>query len=573
MRFCYSPVRIRSLIFVAAWFGAGMFQLRGETSVSPLTQLERKTPSWLTKAVFYQIYPQSFFDTNGDGIGDLPGITSKLDYIQSLGANAIWLNPIYDSPFGDAGYDVRNFKLVAPRYGTNEDAKRLFAEAHRHGIHVLLDLVAGHTSVENPWFKDSCQGVASEHANWYVWGPEDLKDGAFIESPGPRPGKYLKNFFSFQPALNYGFGMPDPSKPWERRPEDPSCVAVREAMRDVMKYWLEMGCDGFRVDMASSLIKKDDGKALKSLWQDYRSWLDAAYPEAILVSEWSQPDQAIPAGFNVDFIIHFGNPAYKYLMNPALGNLKQNHSFFSGDGSGDIQEFLQNYLPVYQKTKALGFISMPTANHDFSRPRFQGREIPDLKVIYTMLLTMPGVPFIYYGDEIGMRNLPDWPKKEGAMWRGSCRSPMQWNSNANAGFSSAPARNLYLPIDPDPNRPTVAGEEKDPDSLLNFTRQLIRLRQANPSLGNLGGFKPLYAEKGKYPFVYLRSGGPDSFIIVLNPSNAAQTCMLPLLKNAVPVVASGVELKETQLKTSPVSYGVFKVNKNAWLEEENQPSR
>lgn len=544
----------------------GLCRACGEDRIPPLTQLRRKTPEWLTKAVFYQVYPQSFYDTNGDGIGDLPGLIAKLGYIKSLGANAIWVNPIYDSPFGDAGYDVRDYKRVAPRYGTNEDAKHLFDEAHRLGIRVVLDLVAAHTSSQHAWFKDSCGGAASQHADWYVWA-NGAADDSFIKSPGPRAGYYLKNFFPLQPALNYGYGNPDPSKPWEKRPDAPACKAVREAMRDVMKYWLDMGCDGFRVDMASSLIKKDDanGTAIKSLWQDYRSWMDAAYPHAVLVSEWCDPGQAIPAGFNVDFLIHFGNPAYTELMNPLTGTAKPNHSFFSVDGSGDIQRFMQNYMPMYEKTKELGFIALPTANHDFNRPRSQGREIPDLKVVFTMLLTMPGVPFIYYGDEIGMRDLPGWPAKEGAMWRGSCRSPMQWNSGTNAGFSNAPREKLYLPLDPDPNRPTVAGEETNPASLLNFTRQIIRLRQANPSLGNLGGFKPLYAEKGKYPFVYLRSGGPDRFIIAVNPSHSGQTCVLPLMKKAVPVLVSGVEVRDMELKMSPSSYGIFMMDRNASL--------
>jgi len=514
----------------------------------------------LEKAVFYQVYPQSFYDSNGDGIGDLPGLISKLDYIASLGVNAIWLNPIFDSPFGDAGYDVRDYKLVSPRYGTNKDAKRLFDEAHKRGIHVILDLVAGHTSAEHPWFKDSCQGETSQHANWYVWATNP-PDDTFIKSPGARQGSYLKNFFPFQPALNYGFGKPDPSKPWEKSPDSPDCMAVREGMRDVMKFWLDMGCDGFRVDMASSLVKNDpDRTGIKALWQDYHGWLDANYPEAVLVSEWCNPQVAIPAGFNVDFLIHFGNQAYKHLILGRRGAVTIK-PFFSVDGSGDIQGFLNLYLPEYEKTKSLGFIAIPTANHDFIRPRSCGREIPDLKVMYTLLLTMPGVPFIYYGDEIGMRNLSDWPEKEGSKVRSSCRTPMQWNSETNAGFSTASAQSLYLPIDEDPDRPTVADEEKNPDSLLNLTKQLIALRQKNPSIGNLGGFKPLYAEKGKYPFVYLRSGGSDNFVIAVNPSCIPCACEVPLLGNSIPMIASGMAVKGTKLVCGPKSYGVFKQNR------------
>ena len=536
--------------------------VHGATDTPPLVKLERPVPAWLTNAVFYQIYPQSFADTNGDGIGDLRGIISKLDYVKSLGVSAIWLNPFYDSPFGDAGYDVRDYKKVAPRYGTNLDAKLLISEAHKRGIRVIVDLVAGHTSVEHPWFQESLHKDAKTDKGFYVWAPKDANVQDFIASPGPREGKYLKNFFPFQPALNYGYGRPDPARPWEHRPSSPDCMAVREAMRDVMKYWLDQGCDGFRVDMAASLIKKDDNKELAALWNDYRTWLKRYKPDAVLVSEWSNPAKAIPSGFDIDFIIHFENPAYRHLMNPIVQRDNANHSFFSVDGSGDITAFLAEYLQQYEKTKALGFISLPTGNHDFSRPRFQGREIPDLKVIYTMLLTMPGVPFIYYGDEIGMRNLKGWPDKEGAQWRGSCRSPMQWTAGTNAGFSTAPADKLYLPLDPDPQRPNVADQEKDPNSLLNFTRQLIALRQKNPSLGPLGGFKPLYAQKGAYPFVYLRSGGPENFIVAVNPSPAATECDVPELDGATLILGSGVEATGTKLKMAPASYAIYRTKNN-----------
>jgi len=546
--------RARSCLLAACLSAAA----HGAPDAPPLVKLERPVPAWLATAVCYQIYPQSFADTNGDGIGDLRGIIAKLDYVKSLGVDAIWLNPIYDSPFGDAGYDVRDYKRVASRYGTNADAKLLFAEAHKRGIRVVVDLVAGHTSVEHPWFKDSCRQNRPAKPDFYIWSPPDSNNGDFIAGPGPRDGKYLKNFFPFQPALNYGYGRPNPGRPWEKLPSDPNCVAVREAMRDVMKFWLDQGCDGFRVDMAASLIKNDDGKALTALWQDYRTWLKRYKPEAVLVSEWSNPSKAIPAGFDIDFLIHFESPAYRLLMNPVLNRENANHSFFSVDGTGDITAFLAEYLPQYEKTKTLGFISLPTGNHDFSRPRFQGREIPDLKVVYAMLLTMPGVPFIYYGDEIGMRNLKGWPDKEGAMWRGSCRSPMQWSADANAGFSTASADKLYLPLDPDPKRPNVADEVRDPDSLLHFTRQLIALRHKHPSLGSLGGFKPLYARKNTYPFVYLRSGGPENFLIAVNPSHAATECEVPELDGAKRVASSGAETNGTKLKMGPASYAIYR---------------
>ncbi len=528
-----------------------------ETAPS-LTTLDRKVPDWLTKAVFYQIYPQSFYDSNGDGIGDLPGITSKLDYIKSLGVTAVWLNPIYDSPFGDAGYDVRDYLKIAPRYGTNEDAKKLFQEAHRRGIRVVLDLVAGHTSREHAWFKDSSASASGKHADWYIWSD----DPKWVKSPGARAGFYYKNYFDFQPALNYGFAHPDPLKPWEKPSDSRECTEVREEMRAIMRYWLDLGCDGFRVDMASSLIKGDNkDDELRALWQNYRSWLNEHYPQAVLISEWSEPSQAIPDGFDVDFLIHFHNPAYRYLLQPMLQSNAPNTSFFSTNGAGNIKAFTDQFVPQYERTKNLGFISLPTGNHDFSRPRFMGREIPDLKVVYSMLLTMPGVPFIYYGDEIGMRNLKGWPDKEGAVWRGSCRSPMQWSPDPKAGFSTADTNSFYLPLDPDPRRPNVATEETDPDSLLNFVRTLINLRSKELSLGNLGGFSVLYAEANKYPFVYLRSGGPDDFVVALNPGNQAVSWSDPRMVDARTEISRNATLKGQKISLGPASFGIYRLLK------------
>ena len=195
---------------------------------------------WLKDAIFYEIYPQSFYDTNGDGIGDIPGITAKLDYIRSLGCNALWINPWYDSPFKDAGYDVRDYKAIAPRYGTLEDARELFRAAHEKGIHVLLDLVAGHTSEEHRWFLERGREERNEVSDRYIW-----TDSAFTPADGlrfvggemPRDATYVINFFMCQPALNYGFRQI--TQPWQQNVNDPGPLATREAMKDVMRFWLD----------------------------------------------------------------------------------------------------------------------------------------------------------------------------------------------------------------------------------------------------------------------------------------------------------------------------------------------
>mgnify|MGYP000065528992 FL=1 len=180
---------------------------------------EKKQPEWLDKAVFYEIYPQSFRDTNADGIGDFNGIIEKLDYIKELGCTALWLNPCFLSPFGDAGYDVEDYYTVAPRYGTNEDLVHLFEEAHKRQMHVLLDLVPGHTAVTCKWFKESMKAEKNQYTDRYVWtdsaweSPENM---ATIRGISDRDGSCVVNFFSHQPALNYGFYQPDPSKKWQQ---------------------------------------------------------------------------------------------------------------------------------------------------------------------------------------------------------------------------------------------------------------------------------------------------------------------------------------------------------------------
>ena len=243
---------------------------------------------WLDNAVFYEIYPQSFHDTNADGIGDLQGIIEKLDYIKELGCNALWLNPCFTSPFGDAGYDVADYYTIAPRYGTNADAKRLFEEVHKRDMHILLDLVPGHTSVEHKWFKESMKAGKNEFTDRYVWtdsvweSPEDM---ASIRGISDRDGACAVNFFSMQPALNYGYYKPE--KSWQQSVDAPGPKATLEEMKNVMRFWLTMGCDGFRVDMAGSLVKNDeDGKGTIGLWKKVRSFLDEEFPGAAMVSEW-----------------------------------------------------------------------------------------------------------------------------------------------------------------------------------------------------------------------------------------------------------------------------------------------
>ncbi len=539
------------------------------------TKKNKRRPSWVANAIFYEVYPQSFLDTNGDGIGDLPGVIAKLDYIRSLGCDAIWLNPCFESPFGDAGYDVSDFYKVAARYGTNADLKLLFKEAHKRGLRVCLDLVAGHTSTEHPWFQKSAQATKNKYTNRYVW-TDSVWHGAGVPAVSgfsERDGAYMTNFFHFQPALNYGFAKPDPKKPWQLPVEHPDCLATREEMKNIMCYWLDAGADGFRVDMASSLVKGDtDFKETMKLWADMRAMYDTEYPEAVLIAEWSDPARAIAAGFHIDFLIHFNDPAYTSLFRSEperdLFGMFENvtRSFFDRKGRGDIRVFLDYYLKHYRETRGAGHISIPTGNHDIMRLA-EGRTMEELKVAFTFLMTMPGVPYLYCGDEIGMGYVRGLVSKEGGYNRTGARTPMQWSSGKNAGFSTAKAKDLYLPIDPAKNRPTIRAQETDPESLLNYFRLLSKLRREHPALGGDGDFEPLYAEKNQYPFVYQRKLGAETIVVAVNPSAQAVSADIrpgKVIPNPRSLSSHGATVERTKsgwkITMAGISFGVFKLD-------------
>lgn len=474
---------------------------------------------WLKDAVFYEIYPQSFNDTNGDGIGDLQGIIEKLDYIKELGCNALWLNPCFASPFGDAGYDVADYMQIAPRYGTNEDMRRLCEEVHKRSMHILLDLVPGHTSIEHPWFKESMQAYKNEYTDRYIWsdniwsGFEGMTSIAgSIRGFSPRNGSCAVNFFSSQPALNYGFA--NPTEKWQFTPDSEAALATREEMKNVMRFWLDIGCDGFRVDMAGAMVKNDvDSKETIKLWQDFRAFLDKEYPNAVLVSEWGEPDKSLEGGFHMDFLLHFGPSHY-------LDLFRVEEPYFSRRGKGDISEFMETYMKNYKLTDGKGLICIPSGNHDMPRMAWK-LDQEELKVAFAFLLSMPGVPFIYYGDEIGMRYLEDLVSVEGGYDRTGCRTPMQWDATKNAGFSTAEKDKLYICQDETADRPHVAAQMAEENSLWHEVQRLIALRKEHAALLSFGTFEPVYVRESKYPLIYKRSSKEESIYVVLNPSGEA----------------------------------------------------
>jgi glycosidase len=505
-------------------------------------------PVWAQNAVFYQIYPQTFYDTDGDGIGDLKGIIQKMDYIKSLGVDAIWLNPFFESPFCDAGYDISDYYKVAPRYGTNDDAKQLFTEAHKRGMKVIFDFVVTYTSVEHPWFKASAKQEKNKYSNWYIWSdnvwmnpPKEYQD-AFIKGYGERNGQYMRNFYYCQPALNYGFALPDTNYKWELPTNHPDVLAMRGEMKNVLRFWMNLGADGFRADMAGALVKtaniegnpqffNSHENETKKFWKEIRSIFRNEYPEGFMVAEWSHPVSALDGCFHADFFHWFDgyNDLFQKESWRILNGYSEGHSYFDVEGKGNITHFLKNYMQQYIPTKDKGFICLPLGNHDNARLG-NNRSDDDLEIIYAFGLTMPGVPFIYYGNEIGMKQLPtSWPQVEGAYRpRNGARTPMQWATGANLGFSTAPAEKLYLPVDTAKNSPNVDSQDKNPNSLLNRTRNLIALHHSQPALSDYAEFVPLYAKDNTYPFIYARAKDKDVIIVMLNPSGKEVTAEFDL---------------------------------------------
>lgn len=541
-------------------------------------------PQWLSNAVFYQIYPQTFFDTNGDGIGDLNGIINKLDYVKSLGVNGIWINPFFESPFQDAGYDISDYYKVAARYGTNEDARRMFAEAEMRGLKILFDYVISYTSIEHPWFQESAKQSRNKYSNWYIWtdntwvDPPDAYRDSFIKGYSRRNGQFMHNFYWCQPALNFGFVKPVES--WMLPPDHPDILALQAELKKILRFWMDMGADGFRADMAGALVKNsdvnrgDDGyyqrdEATKTFWREIREIFDSEYPDAFMVAEWSLPESALDGGgFHADFYHWF--PGYNDLLQKESWRILNGHSegnsYFDKEGKGNITDFLRMYLDQYNKTKGKGYIILPLGNHDLSRLNIN-RTDDELEMIIAFSIAMPGIPFIYYGNEIGQRQLYDLPHVEGAYKpRAGARTPMQWESGRNLGFSKAEVENLYLPVDSAPDAPTVAAQEKNPNSLLNRVKRLIDLKHNEQPLAAYAEFVPVYAKPNSYPFIFARAAGKEIILAVFNPADREEKANFKLnISTKKFNLLSGKESRITikgnqyELTSAPCSYSIYKL--------------
>jgi maltose alpha-D-glucosyltransferase/alpha-amylase len=326
-----------------------------------------------------------------------------------------------------------------------------------------------------------------------------------------------------------------------------------------MAFWLDLGVDGFRVDMAASLVKRDPhGIYIRRLWREVREWLDANYADRVLIAEWGEPERAVDAGFHVDFMLHFGVPGYDALFFGPECRFPpgRRECYFDASAQGDFQRFWEAFSFQHERIRGRGYLSIPSGNHDFQRPS-SGRDSADLKVIQTFLLTWPQIPFLYYGDEIGMRYLADLPSKEGGYERTGSRTPMQWDDSSLAGFSAAAEQLSYLPIDPSPDRPNVAAQRADKDSLWHHVERLIYLRQTEPDLLPDAPVE-LLSEGNGYPLVYRRG---ETLLIALNPGSQPHEVRLERTGDAATVLAYHCRVSHDErgwiLHIGARGYGIF----------------
>jgi alpha-amylase len=463
--------------------------------------------SWWKNAVFYEIFVRSFYDSNGDGIGDFNGITEKLDYLANLGINAIWLMPIHPSPTYH-GYDVINYFNVNPDYGTLDDFKHLLEEAHQRGMHLIIDLVINHTSNKNPWFVDANNNSDSPYRNWYIWSATDPGYSSPLGNPWHpgNQGYYYGIFSNTMPDLNYT--NPD----------------VSTEMLKIVKFWLNnVGIDGFRVDAVKYLIEegqKQENTVSTHTWlKNFYTSYKADNPEAYTVGEvWGAGAFAAKTYIDqLDEIFSFEMAGG--FVNSAMGE--------SNTGMNSAIMFAQKDMPN-------GPYATFLTNHDQNRVMsVMDGNVDKAKVAAGLMLTSPGTPFIYYGEEIGM---------EGVKPDEDIRRPMQWNADSNAGFTTGTPWRA-----PDLNYPqvNVASETGDPNSLLSFYRTFISLRNQHPALMN--GSLSLINTDNTGVFANLSFGDAETILIVINLTKS------PISNYNINL--QGTELQDGSYQLEPL-YGV-----------------
>ena len=516
--------------------------MNAQTSINPASVLAAD-PDWWRGAVIYQIYPRSFQDSNGDGIGDLPGITSRLDHIASLGVDAIWISPFFTSPMKDYGYDVSDYRDVDPMFGTLKDFDALVAKAHALGLRVMIDLVLSHSSDQHAWFKESRQSRDNPKADWYVWAdPKDdgnppnnwlsIFGGSAWQWDARREQYYLHNFLISQPDLNF------------------HCPEVQDELLDVTRFWLERGVDGFRLDTINFYIHDKELRSNPPLPKEERNDTIAPsvnpYNHQRHLYDKNQPE-------NLAFLARFRALLDEYPAKTAVGEV--------GDGQRGLEilgeytagntgvhmcyafEFLCNvkltapYLAeVFTKFDSVaseGWACWAFSNHDVQR-HVSRWSLSDaaLRLHATMIMCLRGSVCIYQGEELGLpeaeiafEDLQDpygiefWPEFKG---RDGCRTPMVWaQDNTYGGFSETQP---WLPVSIEHGALAVAEQEANPDALLHHYRRVIALRRAHPALAN-GDHDGVTANGSVVSFT--RSGGGEDIFCAFNLSDAEAEVTIP----------------------------------------------
>ena len=501
-----------------------------------------RDPQWYKDAIIYQLHVKSFFDANGDGIGDFPGVMSKLDYIVSLGVNVLWLLPFYPSPRLDDGYDISAYKAVHPDYGSIADVKRFIKAAHERGLRVITELVINHTSDQHPWFQRArLAKPGSAHRNFYVWSDNDqLYSGTriiFLDTERSNwtwdaaAGAYFwHRFYSHQPDLNF---------------DNP---AVLKAVLGVMRFWLDMGVDGLRLDAVPYLIERD-GTSNENLPETHdilkkiRAELDAAYPDRMLLAEanmWPEDTQAyFGEGDECHMAFHFPLMPRMYMAIaqedrfPITDIMRQtpdipencqwaiflrNHDELTLEMVTDKErDYLWNFYATDKRARInLGIRRRLAPLLERDRRR--------IELMNSLLLSMPGTPVIYYGDELGMGDNIFLGDRDGV------RTPMQWSPDRNGGFSKADPASLVLPPIMDAlygfDAVNVEAQTRDSHSLLNWTRRILAVRKEHKAFGR-GTLRFLYP-KNRKAFAYLREHDGETILCVANLSRSAQAFELDL---------------------------------------------
>ena len=504
-------------------------------------------PQWYKDAVIYQVHLKSFFDANNDGIGDFQGLIDKLDYIAELGVNTLWLLPFYPSPRRDDGYDIAMYRGVHPDYGSLSDARRFIAEAHRRGLRVITELVINHTSDQHPWFQRARRAKKNSKArNYYVWSDSDDKYAGtriiFIDSEKSNwtwdavAGQYFwHRFYSHQPDLNF---------------DNPR---VFEAVLGVMRYWLDMGVDGLRLDAIPYLIERDGTNSenlpeTHAVLKRIRAELDARYPDRLLLAEANQwPEDTRPYFGDDDechMAFHFPLMPRMYMAIaqedrfPITDILRQtpeippncqwaiflrNHDELTLEMvTDDERDYLWNYYAADSRARLNLGIRRRLAP-------LVGRDRRRIELLNSLLLSMPGTPTLYYGDEIGMGDNIYLGDRDGV------RTPMQWSMDRNGGFSRADPASLVLPPIMDPlygyQTINVEAQARDPHSLLNWTRRMLAIRNQHKAFGR--GSLMMLAPSNRRILAYLRvhrgeDGVEQRILCVANLSSAAQAVELEL---------------------------------------------